>query len=492
MLSAKKILEQMRGKKLSKYDATSLLISLIENCEHIKDRVEYIEVFEKVSPKNEFSFKFLENIFLSDMQPRVRCAAFKVLYRNYLEKVIPTLKWVVKNENQHRWHSIIFKTIIDELKHSEIIELKEIRASIIDFLEKSYGLKYEDLMLLLELRIMLGVKGGGSRLTNASPKDGRLTGLTLYGRNLEKIPKIICSFSKLKYLDLRQNKLTKIPSWICQFRDLESLSLGGNLITSLPECILNHEKLERIDLYTSDVPKLRTIPNDILKFAKHKTAKRYLKHGVIPNEAYVLGLLEILGLVSFSKLSPYVIRWYQEYEYSNFKLDKRGHITSLSMVGYEDSCVNLIPEQIGELKYLEELNLTHNFFRELPESIGSFESLKKLDLFFNRIEKLPESIGMLKSLKYLDLSDNKLQILPESIGSLESLEELNLYGNNIVKLPESIGRLRSLKNLNVESNKLQELPESLFTLTALYDIRLHDNKFSDSYFENCKRRLSKK
>ncbi len=66
--------------------------------------------------------------------------------------------------------------------------------------------------------------------------------------------------------------------------------------------------LEQIDLYTLDVPKVSTIPNVVLKFAKYKTAMRHLQYGVVPNEAYVLGLLDILGRFSLSKVSPYVIR----------------------------------------------------------------------------------------------------------------------------------------------------------------------------------------
>ncbi len=511
MLLAKKILDQMHRKKLSKYDAMSLLTSLIENCELNEDRVEYLEVFEKISPKDEQSFKFLENIFLSDRHPYVRSAALKVLFRNFPKKSIPALKWVVKKESQYEWHSIIFKTIIDELEHSENSELKKIRASIIDFHVKLYGIKYEDLPSWLELRVVLNIGLDDSSLIEVNPEDGRIIGLSLCNRKLQKIPKIINMFSKLRYLDLSYNKLTSIPKWICQFKDLKSLSLGDNLFTTLPECILNHKKLEQLDLYSSDVPKVTTIPSVALRFAKQKTARNYLQKGVVPNEAYVLGLLDILSRFSFSKVNPYDIR--SDYEGSLFKLDKEGHVTSISMIGYRTACINLIPDQICELKYLEELNLTHNFIREIPESIGSLEYLKILNLFSNKIVKIPQSIGKLKSLEILNIARNEIHELPEPIGYLESLKKLNLYDNNIVKipasigklkclknldvannkiqeLPESIGKLKSLKILDIANNKIQELPESFFLLKSLNNISFHDNEFSYSYFLKCKRRLN--
>ena len=56
--------------------------------------------------------------------------------------------------------------------------------------------------------------------------------------------------------------------------------------------------------------------------------------------------------------------------------------------------------------------------------------------------ELPQSIGKLMALKELNLSNNKLNLVPESIGDLNSLEILNLKANYWIKLPESIMKLK--------------------------------------------------
>jgi len=52
----------------------------------------------------------------------------------------------------------------------------------------------------------------------------------------------------------------------------------------------------------------------------------------------------------------------------------------------------------------------------LPEEIGNLKSLQELKLGGNRITSLPESIVQLRSLKILDLAGNPLPGLPESMG----------------------------------------------------------------------------
>ncbi|MFX0139847.1 MAG: leucine-rich repeat domain-containing protein, partial [Candidatus Hodarchaeota archaeon] len=85
------------------------------------------------------------------------------------------------------------------------------------------------------------------------------------------------------------------------------------------------------------------------------------------------------------------------------------------------------------------LKLNGNSSLALPESIGNLSSLKELDLRDNKLTTLPESIGNLSSLKELDLRDNKLTTLPESIGNLE-WRIINLSGSQLEKL-YSLNRL---------------------------------------------------
>ena len=163
-----------------------------------------------------------------------------------------------------------------------------------------------------------------------------------------------------------------------------------------------------------------------------------------------------------------------------------GDLKSLTNLGIRVE-ISTLPESIVELSSLKELKLSSNDFSTLPESITltKLKSLEKLELCYSGIlgpyrslTTLPESIGNLTSLKELSLIEILLESLPESIGNLKSLKELTLKKNQLVSLPESIGNLTSLEKLDLEANSLSVLPESIGQLTSLKELNLYMNKFN--------------
>ncbi len=96
------------------------------------------------------------------------------------------------------------------------------------------------------------------------------------------------------------------------------------------------------------------------------------------------------------------------------------------------------------------------------------------------LRSIPDTIGNLSNLRELDLSDNNLETLPESIGYLKKLEELYLSGNrNFRRLPDSIGDLENLETLELEETNLESLPESMGKLTKLSSFVI--SKFTEGY-----------
>ena len=57
----------------------------------------------------------------------------------------------------------------------------------------------------------------------------------------------------------------------------------------------------------------------------------------------------------------------------------------------------------------------------------------------NRLTRLPESLGGLASLRELDLTNNGLESLPDSIGGLDRLARLSLRNNRVTSLPDDLG-----------------------------------------------------
>lgn len=92
------------------------------------------------------------------------------------------------------------------------------------------------------------------------------------------------------------------------------------------------------------------------------------------------------------------------------------------------------------------------------------------------LNNLPESIGQLKFLQILDLRNNNLTELPESIGNLEFLEELILHDNALRSVPKSIGNLKNLGLLHLDNNELTTLPDTICNLKTWYPIGLSINK----------------
>ncbi|KAK6775013.1 hypothetical protein RDI58_026014 [Solanum bulbocastanum] len=153
----------------------------------------------------------------------------------------------------------------------------------------------------------------------------------------------------------------------------------------------------------------------------------------------------------------------------------------------EDRVYFVFPLVNDGLLSLESLDLRYCNIMDggLPEDIGSLSSLKELKLCENNFEHLPRSIVQLGALEYLDLSHcERLTQLPEDIGSLSSLKELKLHGNNFVHLPRSIAQLGSLEYLDLsDCKKLTQLPEFPQQLHVINADWCNDS-FCNSLFQN--------
>ncbi|OBS82332.1 hypothetical protein A6R68_23678, partial [Neotoma lepida] len=110
-----------------------------------------------------------------------------------------------------------------------------------------------------------------------------------------------------------------------------------------------------------------------------------------------------------------------------------------------------IPSDVWLFAPLETLNLYHNCIKTIPEAIKNLQirnllstlpkylfdlPLKVLVVSNNKLVSIPEEIGKLKDLMELDISCNEIQILPQQMGKLHSLKELNIRRNNLHVLPD--------------------------------------------------------
>jgi len=100
--------------------------------------------------------------------------------------------------------------------------------------------------------------------------------------------------------------------------------------------------------------------------------------------------------------------------------------------------INSLPENFGELKMLNYLEMQKHNLIVLPPSFIKLQNLQTLLLKLNRLKVLNPDFGLLINLETLDLGYNELVALPESISDLEQLEYLWIFENDINVIPNSI------------------------------------------------------
>lgn len=164
---------------------------------------------------------------------------------------------------------------------------------------------------------------------------------------------------------------------------------------------------------------------------------------------------------------------------------------------YDGNCEGSIPEEIGELVYLEHFTLKKNpnLVGPIPESMKHLTKLKTLELHLSELTgRIPDFIGLhLTNLQRLDLSFNKLSgRIPSSIKNLVHLKSVTFSNNQLEgPIPDCIGELKNLESFYCSDNKLTGLiPKSIGNLTNLRALYVSDNKLAGSVPESIKQ-LSK-
>ncbi|KAL3746473.1 hypothetical protein ACJRO7_015436 [Eucalyptus globulus] len=252
---------------------------------------------------------------------------------------------------------------------------------------------------------------------------------------------------KLKILDLTDcTKLTRTHDF-SNFTSLETLVLArcSNLIAIHPSI----SKLQLLEtLNVKGCGSLQELPEEV-------SSLQSLKHIIMPENFQPLKLPERFGnlksLLSLRlSLHPKMCRL----------PDSIGGAMNITCLTLRE-CVGIkeLPSSIGELKMLEELDISNSGIVELPDLIGNLKKLRVLALSRTKIKEFPHTIGGLEMLEVLDahkawdLTDKNL----EEIGKLFHLKTLILAFTSVSRLPPEISRLH-LQKLDVGSIDLQQVP----------------------------------
>ncbi|PRQ22127.1 putative toll-like receptor, P-loop containing nucleoside triphosphate hydrolase [Rosa chinensis] len=291
----------------------------------------------------------------------------------------------------------------------------------------------------------------------------RLTVLNLKDcKSLVHFASSVRGLKNLKVLNLSGcSKLKKLPNDMGHLESLEKLHVNGTGIRELPSSIGMLERLPLLKI--EDCKDLVCLPTSLggLKSLKVFIISGCSKVEKLPEE---LGDRKCLVEVDVSGTSI------KELPCSI------GLLEGLVFVSLRD-CKHLVclPSSVGGLKSLKYLKLSGlSKLDKLPDELGHVACLENLDVRGSGIRELPSSIGMLQGLVSMSLRDCKhLECLPSSVGGLKSLKDLNLSGcSKLDKLPDELGHVACLENLDVSGSGTRELPSSIGLLKNLKELSL--------------------
>ncbi|KAF1558008.1 Leucine-rich repeat and calponin homology domain-containing protein 3, partial [Eudyptes chrysocome] len=256
--------------------------------------------------------------------------------------------------------------------------------------------------------------GSWSRSLDRALEEAAASGtLSLSGRKLRDYPRASAAnhdLSDTTQADLSRNRLSELPAEACHFVSLESLNLYQNCIRYIPEAVLNLQSLTFLNIR-------------------------------------VLMILFSFCPKSRNQLSTLPV-----------------HLCSLPLkvlIASNNKLVS-IPEEIGQLRQLTELDVSCNEIQTIPPQIGNLESLRDLNVRRNNLVRLPEELAELPLIR-LDFSCNKITTIPVCYRNLRHLQTIMLENNPLQSPPAQIcikGKIHIFKYLNIEACKIApDLPD---------------------------------
>ncbi|GAV74408.1 Pkinase domain-containing protein/LRR_1 domain-containing protein/LRR_7 domain-containing protein/LRR_8 domain-containing protein [Cephalotus follicularis] len=274
---------------------------------------------------------------------------------------------------------------------------------------------------ILELQSLSFLSLSGNNLSNITGAIGILMGFknlstVIISKNFmnEALPNddnIVDSngFQNLQILALGGCQFTgQVPAWLAKLNSLEVLDLSVNHITgSIPGWMGNLPNLFYLDLssnlITGGFPKeLTRLPALASEQAYDQVDQTYLQLPVfvVPNNATQQQYNQL------SNLPPAI------------------YLRNNSLNGD-------IPNELGQLKFLHVLDLSHNNFSgNIPDALSNLTNLERLDLSGNHLSgEIPASLEGLHFLSYFNVANNSLQGPIPSSSQFDTFPQSSFEGN---------------------------------------------------------------
>lgn len=271
-------------------------------------------------------------------------------------------------------------------------------------------------------------------------ENDKLIGLDIENKNITELTPTISLLEDLTVLNLKDNNLLSIPNEIFDLKELRELSLSGEKASVIIDDFLvglyslkNLKSLYLDSFFIVDIDgigNLSSLENltlmnlssnrisiDFFNLRELKTIELINNPNliIIPDGFDVFEKLTTLkiygnpGIQDFN-LSIFEVNTLQKLDLSN---------NNIGFLAVEDG---IIPEDIGMLTQLTELNLENNHINTISTRVGELIGLKTINFRNNKITDIPKELGALTILDVLDVSGNlQLNEIPEEVCKLEDL-----------------------------------------------------------------------
>ncbi|CAG9314137.1 unnamed protein product [Blepharisma stoltei] len=152
-------------------------------------------------------------------------------------------------------------------------------------------------------------------------------------------------------------------------------------------------------------------------------------------------------------------------------------IAGLEVLSAAYNQITEIPNELKNLKKLQELNLSNNKISKVDHSpLDGMASLGTLNLASNQLKEISFVLGDMSSLEVLILSNNGIEMLPDNFFHEDSeVSYLHLSYNPLKEISGSISLLKGLIKLDLRSTKIKSLPFSIKDLKKLKTLNLENN-----------------
>jgi Leucine-rich repeat (LRR) protein len=267
------------------------------------------------------------------------------------------------------------------------------------------------------------------KISDTFPADCSLMALNLNGNLLEGVvPKSLSNCTSLELLDIGNNRIQDaFPCYLKNMFTLRILILRSNKFYGSVGCgrqNVTWPKLQIVDLASNNFSgklSLKSFANSEAMVSDNKTQSKfnYLQYQTTLLDSWYDHPIRYLDAITVTNKGLYT------------ELGKIWeHFTSIDL-----SCNNLdgpIPADIGVLKLLYILNLSHNAFTDrIPPSLGKLSQLESLDLSSNKLTgEIPIQLADgLIFLSVLNLSFNQLVGRIPFIKQFATFSEASYEGN---------------------------------------------------------------